>query len=117
MAEWISVKDRLPKADSRVQISYETRYTLSGAKRQVQTYAVYQDGTVNQMNSNWIGNVDDWLGDAGAEYDEEINDYLIPSGWYEVLTGTQGEYFCELNSGEKVTHWMPMPKPPEACHE
>ena len=78
--EWISVKDRLPKA-TRPDVNGNITFS-----DYVLTYLVYEDGFA------WI-TVDTCRVDQGVWLDE------VP-----------GE-------GCKVTHWMPLPKPPieKAC--
>ena len=110
---WISVNDRMPDLDKRVQINYRRHSDFNGKDYDIQTYAVYEDGTLPVNDSNWIGNEDDWMYDVNAKFDEESDCYLIPEGWYEVLTGTESEYVCLLGSNEIVTHWMPSPEPPK----
>ncbi|MGE3550716.1 MAG: DUF551 domain-containing protein [Geobacter sp.] len=42
------------------------------------------------------------------EYDEEKDQYTLQEGWYE--EGAEAEYFYPVLG---VTHWMPLPAPPE----
>ena len=114
MSKQISVKDRLPKADTRVLISYIRRSNcFNGKERRIQSIALYENGTVPDDESKYL--------DFDAEfdevvYDEKLDEYIIPAGWYEVLTSTNAEYFCGLSDNEIVTHWMPMPKPPKEAN-
>ena len=68
MADWISVKDRLPEPETKVLV-------LAGRRgRKIITTGMYEDGTIDTENSCW--NWYDFLGD----YDEENDCYIIPQG-------------------------------------
>lgn len=44
-----------------------------------------------------------------AEYDEKADAYIIPEGWWESITYSEAfSAVCDI-----VTHWMPLPEPPE----
>jgi hypothetical protein len=45
------------------------------------------------------------------EYDEKRDDYRVPKGWYEELANRIDEYNV-VAIDDRVTHWMPLPKPP-----
>jgi len=46
----------------------------------------------------------------GGEYDEETETYWCAAGWYET-----NEYEdVHWSVGDRVTHWMPLPPPPNA---
>ena len=67
--------------------------------------AFYTDGKMNTEESgyNWdLGNVD-------MEYDEEVDAYIVPEGWWESVR--YGEEFSAVDYF--VTHWMPLPQPPK----
>ena len=102
--EWISVEDRLPKNEVDVLICAQRRYYKGGTIPVVST-AFYTDGKMNTEESgyNWdLGNVD-------MEYDEEVDAYIVPEGWWESVR--YGEEFSAVD--DFVTHWMPMPVPPK----
>ena len=102
--EWISVEDRLPKNEVDVLICAQRRYYKGGTIPVVST-AFYTDGKMNTEESgyNWdLGNVD-------MEYDEEVDAYIVPEGWWEYVR--YGEEFSAVD--DFVTHWMPMPVPPK----
>lgn len=46
---------------------------------------------------------------AEYEYYEEKDQYTLQEGWYE--EGAEAEYFYPVLA---VTHWMPLPTPPES---
>ena len=46
----------------------------------------------------------------GGEYDESTDTYYCEAGWYET-----NEYEdTHWSVGDRVTHWMPLPPPPNA---
>lgn len=46
---------------------------------------------------------------AGGDYDEKTDEYYAEEGWYE--TNEYEETHWRV--GGQVTHWMPLPRPPE----
>ena len=111
MNEWIKLEDQYPEPDARVEICYTRHSDYTGKDYRIVTLAVWEDGKIHSDSSNYIGNGDDWLFEADAEYDEDYGDYFIPKGWYEVLTGTGSEYCCGLECNEVVTHWREIELP------
>ena len=50
-------------------------------------------------------------GDIG-EYDEATDTYYDPEGWYEQIDNWDDYSGLAVYQGE-ITHWMPIPEPPE----
>ena len=100
MNEWISVKDRLPEPETEVLILADRR----GYK--VITTAMYEDGSISDEDSEW-----NWY-DIDFNYDEENDKYLIPEGWWEYRHYNPDDVYDNAVD-DKVTHWMPLPKPPK----
>ncbi|WP_076292361.1 DUF551 domain-containing protein [Paenibacillus peoriae] len=103
MNQWISVNDQLPDTRKRVLVSFIT----SSGKRWATCAEYIAPRTVPE---------DEYMDEEytdGGEYDEENDCYWTTSGWYEF------NYEPETNwrLGEKVTHWMPLPKAPEATEQ
>ena len=108
--QWISVNDRMPKAEERVLVCVENKYAGKTYKNVVT--GMHEDGTVYREDSDWMFNDFDEL----RTYDEEKDDWIIPEGWWEyTLYNDENEnYRIDGN----VTHWMPIPEPPqEEPHE
>ncbi len=73
---------------------------------------IYEDGTVLTQNSIW-----NWYDlDNYGTYSEENDDYFIPEGWWENRQFTPDDVY---NSPVDcpVTHWMPLPLPPDRISE
>ena len=101
MDNWISVKDRLPESGEHILACCEMDSIYGGKKRYVcdAFHAEYK-------SIEAIGDCD-----LDCDYDEETDEYYFPEGWYEVIKNWD-EYSCILMD-DTVTHWMPLPDPPE----
>lgn len=99
---WVSVEDRLPKAETDVLIACDRngyRFTCP---------AIYEDGKMLRQDSVWNWNDIE----SYDSYDEELDDYYIPEGWWENRQfNTDDVYNNPVDC--KVTHWMPLPDVPE----
>lgn len=83
MAEWISVKDRLPEIVEEYLSFYETILVLAtnGNKVLIGSFAVSKD-------------------DGGLSFYEECYDFII-------------SYYHDMFEHKDITHWMPLPPMPE----
>jgi hypothetical protein len=99
MNNWISVKDRLPECEKEVLI-----VTDNG----IITTAMYEDGKMSTDDSTW-----NWY---DLDYDEDRDEYLIPECWCENKHYNPDEAYNNCVY-DKVTHWMPLPEPPEEVEE
>jgi hypothetical protein len=107
---WIPVSERLPEPEKRVLVYAERR--LGDKIYRHIAMAMYEDGTVWTRDSSWgFHDLDNY-----GTYDEKQDDWRIPEGWWEYSTYNE-EGNCPV--GDLVTHWMPLPEPPEkgAEHE
>lgn len=109
MSEWISVKDRLPEPEQEVLICTVKMYR--GRAYKGITTAMYEDGTIFTEDSVWNWSDIEYLGD----YDEERDDWKIPSGWWEERHYNPDDAYNNVVDDE-VTHWMPLPEPPKEEH-
>lgn len=103
-SEWISVKDRLPENEKDVLIAYK-RKGFRGDVYSCVGMAFHTDGQTNTEDSIYV-----WKTDCiDMDYDEDADAYIIPEGWWETVDF--GEEFSAVDMS--VTHWMPLPEPPE----
>ena len=95
--EWVSVEDRPPDNGTHVLLCCEIRpsgrkYVCDGfcaAKHSIEGFAA---------------------GELGHDYNEEDDTYYIPEGYYEVVKNWDD--FSSIAISDFVTHWMPLPEPP-----
>lgn len=105
MAEWISVKDRLPEVETEVLIRAQWR--CGNDTHSTTATAFYEDGTVLEDNSRWNwSEIWEW-----GIYDEEKDGYKIPQGWWESTHYIHDDHYNNID--DEVTHWMPLPRLPE----
>ena len=75
-------------------------------KYHIVTTGMHEDGKNNTEDSGWVWETD------GFEYDEELDAYIIPEGWWE-YKHYNGDEQNNYAIDDVVTHWMPLPKPPK----
>ena len=92
---WISVDERLPNNQQRVLIAYECHHR----KRAVTMGWHVKAKSIE--SSYFESEVDD-------EYDEETDCYYLKEQWVD--ESRESEYHYPIY---RVSHWMPLPKPPE----
>lgn len=102
MSEWISVKDRLPDAEEEVLLECKTKPNLF----EYQCKGFYIPENWFREDSSFT-----WDYEACDEYNEEKDDYMVTSGWYERIHNW--DEYGAIRIEDYVTHWMPFPEPPE----
>ena len=92
---WIPVEERLPECEEEVCILTDKK-TI--------TTAIYEDGTMHEIDSCWY-----WQ-DINWEFDAEYGSQVIPKGWWEYRHFNPDQVYNNVVD-EKVIAWRPLPKP------
>lgn len=109
--EWVPCSERLPECEQEVLICtkkkvYVNKKTgMEWHEESVITPALYEDGTMLEVNSKWI-----WEDIDYAEWDEEEDCGIIPEGWWENRHFNPDEVYNNPVD-RKVIAWMPLPDP------
>lgn len=99
---WIPCRERLPDTETEV---------LALCRRGGVSFvcpAMYEDGTIITSESIWNWNEIEGYG----LYSEEADDWYIPEGWWEYRQFNGDDVYNNIIDCA-VTHWMPLPEPPE----
>lgn len=99
LGAWVPVAERLPDGGKTVLAVYR-----NGAGRVRRIRAVWVAAkTCEASPESEIG-----------EYDEASDTYYDPEGWYEKIDNWYEYTAVEVHQGT-VTHWMPLPAPPQSA--
>lgn len=99
---WIPCSERLPDIETEV---------LAVCRRGGVSFvcpAMYEDGKTLTGESIWNWNEIEGYG----LYSEDSDDWFIPEGWWEYRQFNDDDVYNNLIDCT-VTHWMPLPEPPE----
>lgn len=99
--EWVSVEEGLPDAEKEVRLFC---VTTNGYKYQCQGFYVPPGMRRDDSGYSW-----DW--ECCDQYDEDSDDYFVNPGWYE--SSHSWDEYSAFGIADKVTHWMPLPAPPD----
>lgn len=94
---WVPVAERMPDSGETVLACYRNS---AGKWRRIRAMWVAAKSCESSPESD-IG-----------EYDEATDCYYDPEGWYEKIDNWPEYTACTVDEGE-VSHWMPMPAPPQ----
>ena len=100
---WISVEERLPEAEKEVRVLCKASWN---SKYRYQCQAFYEPKGMLREKSNY-----GWDYECCSEYSEEDDDYFVNTGWYERIHNWDD--YSAVGITDEVTHWMPLPEPPE----
>ena len=111
MPKWIPCSERLPECEQEVLIctkktvyvSRSSGYTFT--EEMIVTPALYEDGTMLEVNSKWRWEDIDWAG-----WDDEEDCGIIPEGWWENRHFNTDEVYNNVVDKEVIA-WMPLPEP------
>ena len=100
--KWINIKDRLPEPEQEVFVC---------VKSKISNYSYVC--CAMHVPENWYRQSSDfcWDFECCDEYDEEQDDYIVKQGWYESIHNWDD--YSVVGIEDIVTHWMPLPEPPE----
>lgn len=100
---WIPVTERLPDTEDPV-LAYCKYGTCKGG---YVCSAFYVAPGTYEEDSDFS-----WDYEALGDYNEEKDSYEIPAGWYERIHNWDD--YGSVRIYGNVTHWMPLPEPPES---
>lgn len=102
VGEWIPCSERLPENEQEVEITYVKKHWKTGEPLYFTCRAFYTDGTMNTEESDYAWNeTDNW------EYNENLDAYIIPEGWWESVSFAEEFFSVDV----PVIAWQPLPEP------
>lgn len=109
--QWIPCSERMPECEQEVLICTKKKVYVSKKtgmewyEESVITPALYEDGTMLEVNSKWRWEDIDYAG-----WDEEEDCGIIPEGWWENRHFNLDDVYNNVVD-KKVIAWMPLPEP------
>lgn len=107
--KWIPCSERLPECEQEVLICTKKKVYRSKKSEfeygidSIVTPALYEDGTMLEVNSKWRWEDIDYEG-----WDEEEDCGIIPEGWWENRHFNHDDVYNNVVDQEVVA-WMPLP--------
>lgn len=117
LPRWIPCSERLPECEQEVLICtrkkvYGSRKTgLEWIEKPIITPALYEDGTMLEIDSKWRWEDIDYAG-----WNDEEDCGIIPEGWWENRHFNPDEVYNNPVDREVIA-WMPLPEPYEEVTE
>ena len=96
---WIETKDKMPESGAPVLVFVQGVYG-NKTRRLRASYAAKHTLVQSELAN-----------DDNVDYDETTDEYYCAEGWYE--TNEFEEVHWRIDG--EVTHWMPLPEPPNAA--
>lgn len=106
MADWISVKDKMPEDGEHVLVVCEI-HPIGLASRKYVCEAFY----TRKFSISDVSSEDD----TAYDYNEEDDEYYLKEGWYECVHNW--DEYSSISIEDFVTHWMPLPEAPKENDE
>ena len=109
--QWIPCSERLPECEQEVLICTKKKIHISKKsglewfEEPIITSALYEDGTMLEVNSKWRWEDIDYAG-----WDEEEDCGIIPEGWWENRHFNPDDVYNNIVDKEVIA-WMPLPEP------
>ena len=101
MKGWISVNDQLPESACLAFYNCGYRGHQIVVAKYIKRYS-------EEANFDFGGD-----GEGISEYSEDKDCYYYVEGWWELIQNWDEYGFVQIHEG-LVTHWMPLPSPPES---
>lgn len=99
LGAWVPTTERMPASGRTVLACYKNSL-----------------GNWRRIRAEWVAaKTQESGGDSDiGEYDEATDTYYDPEGWYERID-CWDDGFSAIGVNHHVTHWMPLPAPPESA--
>ena len=103
--KWIPVSEILPKNEQEAEVTYVQYHWKTGEPLYFTCRAFYTDGTMTTEDSDYV-----WDDTDNFEYNESLDAYIIPEGWWEAVRFAE-KFYC---IDRPVIAWRPLTEPYKA---